>query len=802
MRHDQHNTGRSPIVARYHGDRPWALQTGRGIFSTPVIGGDGTVYIGSGDTWFYAIRPNGTLRWKLKTGGIIDAAAALSAYDPRIGSAPLTFGSGDERLYHVSTPHSGAPRILWRFRPTVAPVKGQRVNWWEGNVAIGPGGNLYAGNTGGTAYAISPSGHRLWTFTAGNSIWTTPAFAADGSSFWGSLDLDVYHLDPHGRSLWHTFTPGYVVSSPAIGSDGTVYVGSFDSKLYALDPTTGTPRWTFATSDHIYSSPALGQDATGHTSAIYIGSTDGSVYALSPRGQLRWRYDTGEPIRSSPVLGAAPAGERGEILYVGSSNGKLYALNAATGRRRWSFDTTPRDPALRDRNDLNASPALGRTGVYIAGEHGYVDYVPYDYCVRRRDSRCSTNPDQELGDQLDRVFGVSAGGTTLDTAALRNVSPATIFNLRLVVRRRGRTVNAAMLDPGRLVHVSPHFAFTVQESGDGHYLYVAPRAPLRPGTTYRLRTAGAYTDNGVRMGNFNAAGIVGGRFDQTISARTSGTSSTGLPLRAGRDRVSAITISRLAVPMPAFLPSVNQIGFDSYDWIVSTISRTRSRVLMWVIGAFKDARGIERVDPHSAFGFPLEGRFAGRSLLLSSANVPLEFSFGVVPLRRFELRGDLGPDLRFRPGAALYAETVCATVPNYGQQLAFTGICNPAGVLAASGTFLSSAFRGAANTRPPGVRIASIRLRRPAAGSVGSVEATLGGRGLASAARHVAAVLLTDARSGAPIDIDYRGQTSVTVDGRGRILGVRLRLAAGTRLPHRLRAYVIVDAFPLGSRVL
>ena len=124
MRHDQRNTGLSPIVARFHGDRPWAFRTGRGIFSTPVIGGDGTVFIGSGDTWFYAIRPNGTLRWKLKTGGIIDAAAALSAYDPQIGSAPLTFGSGDARLYHVTTPRSGTPRILWRFRPTVAP--GQR----------------------------------------------------------------------------------------------------------------------------------------------------------------------------------------------------------------------------------------------------------------------------------------------------------------------------------------------------------------------------------------------------------------------------------------------------------------------------------------------------------------------------------------------------------------------------------------------------------------------------------------------------------------------------------------------------
>ena len=74
-------------------------------------------------------------------------------------------------------------------------------------------------------------------------------------------------------------------------------------------------------------------------------------------------------MRSSPVLGRAPRGG-GRILYVGSSNGSLYALDAETGRRRWSYDTTPRDPVLRDRNDLNCSPALGRRGVYIGGEHG------------------------------------------------------------------------------------------------------------------------------------------------------------------------------------------------------------------------------------------------------------------------------------------------------------------------------------------------------------------------------------------------------------------------------------------------
>ena len=79
MRRDSRNTGASPIRARYRGGEPWRFRTARGIFSTPVIGGDGTVYVGSADHDFYALRPDGRLRWKLRTGGIIDAAAAIGA---------------------------------------------------------------------------------------------------------------------------------------------------------------------------------------------------------------------------------------------------------------------------------------------------------------------------------------------------------------------------------------------------------------------------------------------------------------------------------------------------------------------------------------------------------------------------------------------------------------------------------------------------------------------------------------------------------------------------------------------------
>jgi outer membrane protein assembly factor BamB len=762
-----------------------------------VIGGDGTIYVGSGDTYFYALWPDGRLRWRIKTGGLIDAAGVLSAFDPVLRSAPLTFGSADERLYHVTTPAHGRPRIVWTFRASVPPVSGQQVDWWEGNVAVGPSGDLYAGNTGGTAYAIRPDGRLLWTFTAGNSLWTTPAFEPNGSSFWGSLDLHVYRLGPSGVPQWQTFTPGYVISSPAIGSDGTVYVGSFDSRMYALDPNGGAVRWAFKTSDHIYSSPALGTEDGVRTGAVYFASADGSVYALTPSGHELWSFDTGAPVRSSPAIGRAP-GAKNEIVYVGSSNGEMYALDARTGRLRWSYDTTRSDPYLAVRNNLNGSPALGRTGIYIASEDGYVHYIPYDYCLHRRDRRCSRTPGPALARNVDRVFAVDVGGNTVPTRTIEGASISTVINLRLVVRRHDRTINAALLAPDTLVHATPSFPFTAEESGDGHFLYVIPDGLLKPRTTYRLRIAGTYTDNGTNMGNFNPNGRTAGSFSSTIVLKTAAPPQPN-PLIIGRDRATAITISRLSVPMPAFLSSVNQIGFDSYNWIAATIARTRRTILMWVIGAKPSARGRELVDPASAFGFPLYGRYSGGAVSLSSPNTSLEFSFGAVPLRRFELRGTLAPNLRFAATSNLFADTVCRTVPHYGPELLLTGICNPNGVLAASGTFISSAYRGDANVRPAGVSVGPVTIIRPTSTTPGSAQATLTGSRLPPARSHVAAILLTDAATGAPVALDYRPDTTLSTNPGDQITGLRLTIPVGTALPASIDAYVILDAFPIGQ---
>src|SRR5262249_20665520 len=180
--------------------------------------------------------------------------------------------------------------------------------------------------------------------------------------------------------------------------------------------------------------------------------------------------------------------------------GKLYALNAATGKRRWSFDTTPDSPELRDRNDLNGSPALGKHGVYIGGEHGRLWYVPYDFCRHHSSPRCDLHPGEDLGPEVDRMLYVTPGGTTVPPGTTTKIPPATTIATRLVVREHGRTEDAALVPAGSsdaLVHAEPRFPFRTELSGDGHYLFIRPDGLLRPKTTYRLRVHGHWaTGNG------------------------------------------------------------------------------------------------------------------------------------------------------------------------------------------------------------------------------------------------------------------------------------------------------------------
>jgi len=810
FRRDPRNSGRSPIRAHYSGDLPWSFETGKGVFSTPVIDGQGVVYVGSGDHYFYAIQPDGSLKWKFKTGEIIDSAAALGRFDPEKGCATITFISGDGSMYHMGlddTDQTG-PRLIWKFEAEERP--GVSYNrWFEGNVAIGTDGTYYAGNTNFNYYAIRPDGSLKWTYSTNSNSWSQAAFGADGAIFWGSLDTFVRRVSTEGKELWRKRTLGFIAASAAIGSDGTVYIGSFDSNLYAIHPERGKVIWKFPTGDHIYSSAGLGADDSGQTSAIYFGSADGSMYAVRPDGTLRWKFDSGAPIRSSPAVGLSPEGD--EIIYFGNGSGRLYALNGIDGSLRWAYDATPDDPELRDRNDLNGSPALGERGIYIGGEHGFVTYVPYDYpLIAKDDPRCLTETDMPA--DFTGLYYVSPGGNA-GPRFPDQLTPATQIALRLVVRQAGQSLPARLYNnpigkpkDALQVTVDPDFPFSLEHSGDGKYIYIRPDGFLKPGETYRIEVKGRYYTGGWRIGNLSLGGKFAGRFESSFHFRAAEPNLPTMPMEVGEGETSAFVWTRPAVPLPPMMPSLNQLGFDYIYWIIGLVALTppdingQGNLLLWAIGAKIDEAGVLVVHPDSDFTLPLSGRYQNSDFILSNRRFNMAITGIPIPFNLFELRGRMDANRVAQPGMTSFADTKALSIPTFGPYLVIAGLANNWWEkMLVAGTYITRPYpdTGKANKPPDGISLSSLEYHSPRRDADGSVQAFFHLEAGASYPldSHRPGLALYDAETLEAVSLDYHALLSARTDSAGDLRSVRLEIPKGTPLPKKLRVSLMLDVF-------
>lgn len=280
------------------------------------------------------------LKWKLKLGsGCTPPALAED------GTIYVACENGG--LYAVNS--SG--EIIWQDTIYSARFK---------NLAIGEDSRLYAGTKDNSIYAVTH--HRKFnpedTSQVGLPFYDTkdryshPAYLAlakDGTVFmaiyWRLIALDTSYYDFEPRWVFNSPELGRFECPPAIGMDGTIYLGSTDGKLYAVNPD-GTPKWEFATDAVIYASPIIDEDGT-----IYIGSFDNCLYAINPDGSLKWKFKADGSIFSPAVIG------EDETIYFGCEDKHIYALSK-NGELKWRYKT--------DIWDFT-SPVVGADGVIYVG---------------------------------------------------------------------------------------------------------------------------------------------------------------------------------------------------------------------------------------------------------------------------------------------------------------------------------------------------------------------------------------------------------------------------------------------------
>ncbi|MFC1530423.1 PQQ-binding-like beta-propeller repeat protein [Gemmatimonadota bacterium] len=290
----------------------WQQGAGVPLFSSPVIGGDGSIYVGSGDGSMLAWTEDGVPEFVYGApGGFYTTAPAISS------EGTLFYGQG----------FSGTT-LDWGVFFALEP--GYWLNWyigaWDWSAKLSPvisDDGEYILPYGYGVEGINPAnGERSWTYTIESEVTShSPAIDSDGIIYFGAKD-GLHALTASGELFWHYEMDVEEVFSPVTGVDGTIYVSTRDLNenqhpaLFAIN-ADGTLKWSY-TSYNGASPPVVGSNGT-----IYWPTTKNRLLALSETGELDWMYLlSGRAEWSSEAPSLGPDG----TLYMGTTTGVLLAI--------------------------------------------------------------------------------------------------------------------------------------------------------------------------------------------------------------------------------------------------------------------------------------------------------------------------------------------------------------------------------------------------------------------------------------------------------------------------------------------
>jgi outer membrane protein assembly factor BamB len=832
MRGDLQNTGRAHDLKWDAVSRPRSelrhFPTGNGIFSTPVLDDRDRIYAGSADHVFYVFDPaTGREAWRYQAGELIDSAAALgrdgAVYVPAGDALHALAGNGREQWAWDLL--KDRPADLYSFSTNY---------WWEGNVVIGPDGALYAGDDDFFFYCLEPDGRLRWAFRTGFLVWSAAAFDNQGAVYFAGFDMKLYALDRKtGKRKWKTDLGNALVASPALGDDGTIYQGSMGGKFFALDSRTGRVKWTIRTGGHIYASAAVAGDGN-----VYVASTDGLLYALAGEsGAVRWTYDTGDAVRSSPALGPDPEGKAAYLIYFGGGEGAIYALDPA-GRRRWSYDSLGRAGTV-DYPNINASPALGRSGLALASADGDVIWVPYDYYLRPEAVGITREPGDGFPASGAAWYYVTPGGLIERTplpdsrtaSPPRAIQPAQVVSLRLLAREQGRTVSARLRPDSVRVQSTPALPLRIEFQSDGRTIQIVPEEFPAPGANYLWQVTGTYQSRGGQAKEAAAWLSLAAELSQTENPLLGG----GRP---------GFEITQMAVPEPAIVPSLDQIGIASLTipFAVVESDPAKHTFVAWAVQRHGETETGEQVGvpKERCLFYAFAGRAQGDAFVLEAPNSFFEETSFPFPLDGLRFSGRLRADGTAAPGASLLlefqsrgilralptltfsgveegsekgyvqssaqkagwgpflaaAKVTLPTVLGYLQRGVWNqwGMYNAARKFVGAGTFRLHALPPAKTAAPEGVQITRLAYEPARRRVVAEVQEA---SGPARRPAVVLGILLVDDTTGKPVAINYNLATSRErlADG-GKRVTLTIPKSASIK-PGQVHAYLMADLAPL-----
>jgi outer membrane protein assembly factor BamB/predicted phosphodiesterase len=270
-------SGSIEAIKASNGKRTWHYQTGGPIYSSPAVAGN-RIIVGSADKHVYCLNDKGRLQWKFATNAAVLGSPLIDSYTCYIGGSDSNF-----RAIDINT-----GKQVWAFNQLQGPVVSQPVVY--GDMIVFGAWDTYL-------YALNKKdGSLRWKWSNGSAI--------------------------------RNYSPAACI--PVI-RDGVVYIVAPDRYLTAIDALSGKVLWRTNQST-VRESIGISEDG----STVYGKTMNDTLVGFSANKQqpiVAWKMNVGYGYEHAPSMLI----ERKGIIYFGTRNGVVYAINKNNHTIQWAY---------------------------------------------------------------------------------------------------------------------------------------------------------------------------------------------------------------------------------------------------------------------------------------------------------------------------------------------------------------------------------------------------------------------------------------------------------------------------------
>ncbi|HRI71399.1 MAG TPA: PQQ-binding-like beta-propeller repeat protein [Polyangium sp.] len=247
--------------------------------------------------------------------------------------------------------HPGGTLEIALRRPLTSDTRKQSESYERGQPVLDvEGRRVFVGSSDNGMYCLrAQDGTTLWRFETLGPVQSEPLYdAVEEALYFGSNDGALYKISAvDGKLHWRFSTNAEILRRPVM-RDGVVYVVNANDTLVAVYAKDGALKW------HQHRTPAFGMEVSGYAGPslgrdkVYMAFSDGVVMAYDIEdGSEQWpivdlaaEAEANSPgdraryldVDTTPVVARISSGD---VVFVGSYAGGVFALDAENGTRAW-----------------------------------------------------------------------------------------------------------------------------------------------------------------------------------------------------------------------------------------------------------------------------------------------------------------------------------------------------------------------------------------------------------------------------------------------------------------------------------